>query len=131
MIPTELIERAYAPYFEDIKILAPRIDIIVEEFIARGNCGGDCEQCEYHDCEDYYYKTVPKIPMWRWVFVPDDPTDQWWVKNNAQEIYEKCGIVVYETEEIGVYFGINGADYGFYEAHWLPLYRLRGLKWHE
>jgi len=131
MIPAALIERAYAPDFEDIEIVAPTTDAIAKEFIAKGECDGNCDYCVDYSCEEYYYHAAPRIPMWGWVFVPDVPIEQWWIKNNAQEIYEKCGIIVYYTDEIGVYLGINGAGYDFYEAHWLPLYRLRGLKWHS
>ena len=130
-LSTSLLERAYGPTFDDIRILAPSIDDYRKEFIENGNCDGDCDNCITYECEDCYYGDVPKIPVWAWVFVPDEELDARWIKNHAKEIYEKCGIIVYETDEIGVYLGINGAGYDFYESHWLPLYDLRGLKWHE
>ena len=41
-----------------------------------------------------------------------------------------CGFRIYEQEDYGYIFGIDGAGYDFYEAHWIPLYKARGLKWH-
>jgi len=109
-VPTDLLERAYGPDYSDITILAPTPE-------------------DYEDLEEYYEEN-PKIPMWGWVFIPDDPLDAKWIRQNAKKIAEECGLIVYETPELGVYLGVNGAGYDFYEAHWLPLYRLRGLKWH-
>ena len=43
----------------------------------------------------------------------------------------ECGFRIYYSEKYGYFFGIDGAGYDFYEAHWIPLYKARGLKWHE
>jgi len=80
--------------------------------------------------EDGWYENVGPLPMWGWVFVPNNGLDADWIEANAKEISE-LGFTVYQTEEIGVYLGINGAGYDFYDAHWLPLYDLRGLQWHD
>jgi len=131
MIPTALLERAYGGnFYEDIKILAPTLDDFRKEFREDVQCQHSCEECPDEECIDVYEDEVPKIPMWGWVFVPNDPRDQRWIKSHAKEVAE-CGFIVYETDEIGVYLGINGAGYDFFEHHWLPLYRARGLKWHD
>ena len=31
----------------------------------------------------------------------------------------------------GYFFGIDGGGYDFYEGHWIPLYKKRGLQWHK
>ena len=77
---------------------------------------------------DSYYDYYSEVPMWGTVFVPN--WDQDWLRDNAEEV-SRLGFIVYETDEIGVYVGINGAGYDFYDAHWLPLYDLRGLQWHD
>jgi hypothetical protein len=43
----------------------------------------------------------------------------------------ECGFRVYQSEELGIFFGIDGAGYSFYDQHWLPLYNARGLQWHD
>ena len=43
----------------------------------------------------------------------------------------RSGFRIYESEEFGYFFGIDGAGYNFYDSHWIPLYDARGLKWHR
>jgi len=130
-IPTELLERAYGETFDDIEIIAPEFEDYKKEYIKDGYCDGDCESCRYENCRDSYFEDVPKIPAWGWVFVPKEEIDQRWLKACAEIIADWCDVIVYYTEEIGYYIGFNGAGYDFYDAHWIPLYILRGLKWHE
>lgn len=33
--------------------------------------------------------------------------------------------------KLGIYIGIDGAGYDFYESHWIPLYTVRGLEYHS
>lgn len=42
-----------------------------------------------------------------------------------------CGFRVYKQEDYEYIFGIDGAGYDFYESHWCPLYKARGLHWHK
>lgn len=65
-------------------------------------------------------------PIWNTVWVLDDePTYQ-----ELQELND-CDISVYEDCDGNWYFGIDGANYDFYEKHWLKLYRRRGICWHS
>ena len=76
--------------------------------------------------EDSYF------PMWGTMWQFGDSCDDWWLENdNGLEIMAECGFRIYESGEFGYFFGIDGAGYDFYEAHWLPLYEKRGLKWHK
>ena len=70
------------------------------------------------------------LPMWGWVWQMTDICDIDWLENNLEEVAE-CGFSIYESDEFGVFIGIDGAGYNFYEKHWLPLYKARGLQWHE
>ena len=67
---------------------------------------------------------------WGWLFHPDDSIDEKWIEDNIKEV-EKCGFLVYTSEETGILLGIDGAGYCFYDQHWIPLYKARGLQWHE
>ena len=42
-----------------------------------------------------------------------------------------CGFRLYESEDYGLIFGIDAAGFDFYEAFWIPLYKARGLRWHD
>lgn len=70
------------------------------------------------------------LPMWGTMWTFKDSADNWWIENHLQEMAE-CGFRIYESDELGYFFGINGAGYSFYEHHWIPLYKARGLKWHD
>ena len=69
--------------------------------------------------------------MWGTMFSFDHPLDNEWLDDpdNLQTMAD-CGIRVYRQEDYGYIFGIDGAGYDFYEAHWVPLYIKRGLQWH-
>lgn len=49
--------------------------------------------------------------------------DDWLRRGDRVLLMSRCGFRVYESTEYGFYFGIDGAGYDFYEAHWIPLYR--------
>lgn len=68
--------------------------------------------------------------MWGTLWTFGSSLDEEWARDNI-DIMQKCGFRVYEQEDLGILFGIDGAGYDFYEHHWIPLYKLRGLQWHE
>lgn len=69
------------------------------------------------------------LPMWGTMFSFKDPFDVDWLRDNLDKMKE-CGFTVFDSD-YGYFFGIDGAGYDFYEAHWLPLYDARGLHWHD
>ena len=78
------------------------------------------------DDPDPYYE----FPAWGTMWAFDDICDIEWCQGHLEEMKE-CGFRIYESEDWEYVFGINGGGYDFYEAHWIPLYRARGLKWHD
>lgn len=72
------------------------------------------------------------LPMWGTMWSFGDSADDYWLEEmDGIRLMTECGFRIYEHEEWGYFFGIDGAGYDFYEAHWLPLYKARGLKWHD
>ena len=72
------------------------------------------------------------LPMWGTMWQFHDPCDTYWMEEgDGIEQLSRCGFRVYESEEFGYFFGIDGAGYDFYESHWIPLYKARGLHWHS
>ena len=72
------------------------------------------------------------LPMWGTMWSFGDSADDWWLEEkDGIKVMSECGFRIYEHEEYGYFFGIDGAGYDFYEAHWIPLYKARGLKWHD
>lgn len=83
------------------------------------------------DKDDVFVERESLLPMWGTLFEFDNAFDNDWIMENL-DIVTKCGFRIFEDEKLDMIFlGIDGAGYDFYEAHWIPLYKKRGLKWHE
>lgn len=80
--------------------------------------------------QESYYTGL--LPMWGMMWSFGDSCDDHWLEElNGIEIMSKCGFRIYEHDEFGYFFGIDGAGYDFYTEHWIPLYKKRGLQWHD
>jgi hypothetical protein len=72
------------------------------------------------------------LPMWGTLWSFGDSADDYWLSDlDGIRLMSECGFRIYEHEEWGYFFGIDGCGYDFYEAHWVPLYKARGLHWHD
>lgn len=72
------------------------------------------------------------LPMWGTLWQFGDSADDYWLEEmGGIDLMSRCGFRVYESDDFGYFFGIDGAGYDFYEAHWVPLYKARGLHWHD
>lgn len=71
------------------------------------------------------------LPMWCIMWAFTDSCDNNWLndEDNLRTMAE-CGFRIYESEDYDYIFGIDGAGYSFYDEHWIPLYKARGLQWH-
>ena len=82
--------------------------------------------------DDFEVERDGVLPTWGTMWSFGDSRDDWWLEErNGLQVMADCGFRVYEQEDYGYIFGIDGYGYDFYEAHWIPLYRARGLKWSE
>lgn len=82
------------------------------------------------DIEDFEVQKDSYFPMWGTMWSFGSSIDDYWLENHIQEM-SNCGFRIYEHEEYGYFFGIDGCGYDFYGAHWIPLYKARGLQWHD
>lgn len=91
---------------------------------------GDVITAKYID--EFEIEWLEGLPMWGAMWQFGDPCDEHWIedKENQQKM-SGCGFRIYQHEEWGYFFGIDGAGYDFFEAHWEPLYKAVGLKWHD
>ncbi len=72
------------------------------------------------------------LPAWSAMWSFSDSADDYWLESlGGKQIMADCGFQVYESEEFGYIFGIEGGGYNFYTDHWIPLYKARGLQWHD
>lgn len=72
------------------------------------------------------------LPMWGTMWSFGDSCDDYWLGYaDGIRVMSDCGFRIYQHEEWGYFFGIDGAGYDFYSEHWIPLYKSRGLQWHD
>lgn len=72
------------------------------------------------------------LPMWSTMWSFGNSADDYWLEEeNGLELMAECGFRIYEQEDFGYLFGLDGAGYSFMDEHWIPLYKARGLRWHE
>lgn len=82
--------------------------------------------------DDFEVERDDLLPMWGTMWSFGDSTDDWWLSDDCGiRLMSECGFRIFESEEFGYFFGIDGAGYDFYEAHWEPLYKARELCWHS
>ena len=75
------------------------------------------------------------FPIWGTMWAFSDSIDNDWLSGefdtDGLQLMADCGFRVFESEDYGYVFGIDGAGYDFFEQHWIPLYKARGLHWHD
>lgn len=71
-----------------------------------------------------------ELPMWGTLWSFRDICDADWLEDNL-DIMAECGFTIIHSDKFGYFFGIDGAGYNFYDSHWIPLYKARGLCWHD
>lgn len=82
--------------------------------------------------DDFEVERDDTLPMWGWMWGFSDSADDYFMDElDGIKKMSKCGFRIYKHEKWGYFFGIDGAGYSFYEEHWIPLYKKRGLQWHD
>lgn len=107
---------------------------VIEDIYEDGRYHIQLDNDSWTDAErdDFEVERDDALPMWGTMWSFGDSADDWWLENgNGIEIMSECGFRIYESDEFGYFFGIDGAGYNFYNAHWIPLYKARGLLWHD
>lgn len=81
---------------------------------------------------NYRIEFDKRLPMWNTMWSFDNVCDDYWLKEeHGIKKMSECGFRIFKSKEFGYFFGIDGTGYDFYEQRWIPLYKARGLKWHE
>lgn len=71
------------------------------------------------------------LPSWNTMWLIKEPIMEEFILNNIKKVSD-LGFTIYKSEEHDcLILGIDGGGYDFYEAHWIPLYNLQGLQWHD
>lgn len=151
--PQDMIERLMSVFpfeWEEVTIPAvgDRVTVFnVPEDIGTDECDGkivgyDAGSDEYRILLDsvdvevklntFYFEVIRNDYLYGIMWSFGDDIDNWWLDEcGGLQKMSDCGFRIYRHEEWGYFFGINGAGYDFYEEHWIPLYKARGIKWHD
>lgn len=82
--------------------------------------------------DDFCFEYDSCLPCWGTMWNFGDSADDYWLSDmGGLEKMSEIGLRVFEHDEWGYFFGIDGAGFDFFEAFWLPLYKARGLQWHD
>lgn len=125
----------------------PELDVEGKEYNTDDNCGTIQDYNEEEkiytieldngaiiECseEDFEVDRNSFLPMWGTLWSFGDGCDDYWLENeDGIRKMSECGFRVYCHDEWGYFFGLDGAGYDFYGEHWIPLYKTRGLQWHD
>lgn len=109
-------EELMAEYTEETE----ETDYTTDEFWEWIEANREFDDYKYGDFQQDHY------PMWGWVF----RCDEFYVNSDYCDVDKlyNCGIGVIDHEE-GYFLFIAGSGYDFYEAHWIPLFKM--LNWIE
>ena len=119
---------------EEGEIIETKYDGEDDLYVVRLDCDPEDPRVISADCLDRISET-DKLPVWGWMWTFGDDIDKEWLlgtycPSHLQDMAD-CGFRIYEQEDFGVLFGLDGGGYDFYEKHWQPLYKARGLHWHN
>lgn len=107
---------------------------VIEDIYEDGRYHIKLDNDSWTDAErdDFEVEYDDALPMWGTMWSFGDSADDWWLEeDDGIKLMSECGFRVYESEDFGFIFGIDGAGYDFYESHWIPLYEARGFQWHD
>lgn len=106
----EVIQRLHEDEYQIELDSGEQIDLVKDNF-----------EVEYYDY----------LPIWSTMWAFNCILDNYWLSDGGLYLMADCGFRIYEQEDYGYIFGIDGCGYDFYEAHWIPLYKARGLHWNK
>ena len=77
--------------------------------------------------DDFEVERDSILPMWGWLWSFSDSADDYFMDElDGIKKMSECGFRIYEHDEWGYFFGIDGCGYSFYDEHWIPLYKKSG-----
>ena len=136
-VPTRMITKLWELEPEDwqevtcAEVTCAEDGSCAEVTCAEAACAGESTCAEEAVCVEAP-EAENALPMWgtMWSF-EDKAGDYWLEEKGGLKMMSQCGFRIYRSEEFGYFFGLDGAGYNFYDAHWTPLYEARGMRWHD
>ena len=82
--------------------------------------------------DSFWVEHETQFPIHGTMFSFNDCFDDEWLANeDGIRIMSELGFRVFYSQEFGYFFGWDCGGYDTFEQMWKPLYKARGLQWHE
>lgn len=147
-IPIGIVEKLLKANLDEVQEITPpgkhnRVRVWDREHSGEGEITGYDEETDLYtiemddgeeiqaEAEDLEVLYCNFLPMWGTMWAFGDSADEDWLERDGLQKMADCGFRVYEQEDYGYIFGIDGMGYSFMDAHFEPLYKARGLHWHD
>ena len=97
--------------------------------------GYDVKEMSESEIEDAKYELMDQQReiMWSTIFEAKDNHLAEKIVENSDDLISKAGLTIIDNRhnnegeyQTGVFIGINGAGYDFYQQHWIPMYKIFG-----
>jgi len=130
-VPLENLERINEYWFEDV-VHVEVSDNDIKDYLGVKSLDG-VDEGQIDDAKESLDMEQSEI-MWGTLFEAKDTMLAEKILANDEKIINGLGFTIIDMSrsdkvdayQTGVFLGINGAGYDFYEQHWVPLYRLFG-----
>lgn len=64
--------------------------------------------------DDFEMQECGELPMWGWLWQFGDSADDYWMEElDGIQVMSDCGFRIYESDDWGYFFGIDGCGYDF------------------
>ena len=97
--------------------------------------GYDVKEMSESEIEDAKHELMDQQReiMWSTIFEAKDNHLAEKIVENSDDLISKAGLTIIDNRhnnegeyQTGVFIGINGAGYDFYQQHWIPMYKIFG-----
>jgi len=123
------VQKIFPNWFENALTVEPTYQDLSDE----GYNSKEMTENEIEEAKNELMDRQREI-MWSTLFEAKDNTIKDWILENYEKIITEAGFTIIDLSkenegeyETGIFLGVNGAGYDFYEAHWIPLYKIFGV----
>ena len=127
-IRLENLEKIFPYWFENTITVEPTDEEVLDNY----NKSSMTED-EFEEAKNEMMDTQREV-MWSTLFEAKNKFVAEDIIDNADSIITEAGFTVIDLSrdnegefQTGVFLGVNGMGYDFFEAHWIPLYKIFGV----
>ena len=128
-IRLENLQKVFPYWFENTLT----VEVTDEDIQNEGYEVEDMDQNQIDDARSEIENQQREV-MWGTIFEAKDNTIKDWILDDYEKIITEAGFTIIDLSrenegeyETGVFLGVNGMGYDFYDQHWIPLYKIFGV----